>query len=117
VTGLPVGNWTLTIDGKEVGAFTADQLGAGVNLGNLPTGPLFDQGQQVAKAIDAKNRLVRQRFGQVVMFRAPDWLADVARERRPGELAKRMEAISACQAEIARVVQPVPHRFELKLAR
>jgi lysophospholipase L1-like esterase len=117
VTGLDQGKYGLTIDGKVVGTFTAAELAEGVNLGNLPSGPLFDQGQKVLAAINAKNQLVHQRFRGVVMFQAPDWLADVAAERKPAELKKRMEQIDARQAEIYKLAQPEPHRFELKLAK
>jgi lysophospholipase L1-like esterase len=116
VAGLDKGKYGLTIDGKDVGTFTAAELAEGVNLGNLPTGPLFDQGQKVLAAINAKNQIVHQRFRGVVMFQSPDWLADVVAERKPAELKKRMDQIEARQAEIYKLAQPVPHRFELKPA-
>jgi plasmid maintenance system killer protein len=59
---------------------------------------------------------VHQRFRGVLMFNAPDWLADVAAERKPKELAKRLETINASQAKIYELVQPKAHRFELKEA-
>ncbi|MGG7380547.1 hypothetical protein ACQ7B2_17970, partial [Escherichia coli] len=71
-----------------------------VNVGNLTAGPVFEQGQKVLAAIGAKNQLVHQRFRGVVMFGAPDWLADVVAERKPKELAKRAEQIAARQAEV-----------------
>ena len=117
VTGLAPGKYWLAIDGKDAGSFTAEQLAAGVNLGNLTAGPIYDQGQLVFNAINAKDQLVHQRFRGVVMFQAPDWLADVAAERKPKELAKRMEQIAEKQAEIYKLAQPTKHRFELKLAK
>jgi lysophospholipase L1-like esterase len=112
--GLKDGNYSVSIDGIKVGTFTAKQLNDGVNLGNLTTGPIFDQANKVFQAINAKNQLVHQRFRGVVMFNAPDWLADVAAERKPKELAKRMEAINAAQAEIYKLAKPVPRKFEIK---
>ena len=50
------------------------------------------------------------------MFNAPDWLADVAAERKPKELARRTEEINTRQAEIYKMVQPGMHHFELKAA-
>jgi len=117
VTGLTPGKYGLTIDGKDSGSFTAEQLAAGVNLGNLTAGPIYEQGQRVFNAINAKNQIVHQRFRGVVMFQAPDWLADVAAERKPKELAKRMDLINAAQADIYKLAQPAKHRFELKLAK
>ncbi len=77
-----------------------------MNLGNLTSGPVFDQGNRVLAAINKKNgELVHPRFRAVVMFQfnAPDWLKDVATtvaERKAAELKSRMEKIDAAQAEI-----------------
>src|SRR5262245_35093673 len=62
VTGLAKGDYTLLIDGKDVATYSADQLAEGVNLGNLATGPIYDQAKKVFDAITAKNGLVHQRF-------------------------------------------------------
>ena len=117
VTGLTEGQYTLTIDGKTAGTYSAEQLAKGVNLGNLASGPLYDQGKKVFDAINAKNGLVAQRFWGVVNFHAPDWLADVAKERRPAELKKRKALIDARQAEVYKLARPTTHRFELKPAK
>jgi lysophospholipase L1-like esterase len=114
VKGLNGGKYALSIDGEQVGEYTAEALSEGVNLGNLRKGPLFQQGQQVYQMIVAKNNAVHQRFRGVVMFNAPDWLADVAKERKPAELKKRMDKIQAMQEEIYKKAQPATHRFELK---
>src|ERR1043165_1945322 len=37
VTGLTSDNYSLKIDGDEIGAFTKEQLAEGVNLATLPT--------------------------------------------------------------------------------
>jgi lysophospholipase L1-like esterase len=117
VANLDKGKYTLSIDGKEVGSYTAEQLAAGVNLGNLPSGPLYDHGRKVLDAINTKNGLVSQRFHGVVRFQAPDWLADVVKERKPVELKKRKEAIDASQAKVYQLAQPAAHKFELKQAK
>jgi lysophospholipase L1-like esterase len=114
VTGLPAGEYALSIDSKKVGEFTAAELSQGVNLGNLPTGGLFDHGEEVLKMIEAKNRMVINRFFEVVVYRSPDWLADVAKERKPAEMKKRLAKIQAMQAEIYKKARPVAHRFELR---
>jgi lysophospholipase L1-like esterase len=116
VTGLNPGQYALTIDGKPAGAFSDKELAAGVNLGNLEGGPLFEQGQKVFQAVQKKNEVVHQRFRGVVMFQPPDWLADVANPRKAEQLKRRKEQIDARQAEVYRLAQPVPHRFELKPA-
>jgi len=114
VTGLDKGKYKLEIDGKEAGTFTSEELAAGVNVGNLQAGPIYEQGQNLLKAITAKNQQVHQRFRGVLMFQAPDWLADVAAERKPAELSKRMDKINALQADIYKMAQPTPRQFELK---
>ena len=76
------------------------------------TGPIYEQGQKVLQAINAKNQVVAGRFA-VMRFTAPDWLADVVKERRPQELAKRTERIQQMQADVYRLVQPTPHQWEL----
>src|SRR5262249_9483082 len=91
VKGLKGADYTVSIDGVAVGKFSAKQLADGVNLGNVTVGPVWEQGNKVLQAINAKNNLVSQRFFNVVMYNAPDWLADVAAERKPLELKKRME--------------------------
>jgi lysophospholipase L1-like esterase len=113
--GLPEGNYTISIDGAEVAKASADELAKGMNLGNATSGPIWEQGNKVLQAINAKNQIVHGRFRGVLMFQAPDWLADVAKERKPQELVKRKELIDAKQAEIYRLVLPVSRKFEIKL--
>lgn len=97
VSGLAAGRYALKIDDQQVATFTAKQLAEGVNLGSLSSGPLWDQGQKVLAAINAKNQLVRKRFTS----------GDV------GNPDKGMEQINAQQAQIYQLVQPLTHRFVL----
>ena len=117
VSGLEAGTYTLSIDGTAVGKFSDSQLAEGVNLGNLTTGPIHDQGQKVFNAINEKNKIVHGRFRNVVMFLAPDWLIETSTPVRNRELTKRMDKVSEIQAEIYKLVQPVPHQFVLKAAK
>ena len=114
VNGLAEGNYKLSIDGMEVAKYSSQQLEAGVNVGNLTSGPIQAQGQKVLDAINAKNGLVHQRFRGVVMFNAPDWLADVVAERKPAELNKRLEQIKVKQAEVYELAKPTKHRWKLE---
>ena len=117
VSGLEAGKYALEIDGKEVGTYSSTELAAGVNLGNLTGGPIYEQAQAVAVAINAKNDTVHKRFREVVMFQTPDWLADVAAERKPRESASRLAKIEAQQAEVNKRARPRTRHFELKRAR
>jgi hypothetical protein len=114
VKGLAKGTYEISIDGKAVAKATAEELEAGVNLGLATAGPVYDQGMKVLEAINDKNRIVHGRFRGVLMFQAPDWLADVAQERKPKELAKRMEQINAKQAEIYKLAKPVTRKFSIQ---
>lgn len=117
VKGLKGSKYALSIDGQQVGEYSVDDLSAGVNLGNLRKGPLFQQAQNVFQLIVAKNAAVHQRFRGVLMFDAPEWIADVAKERKPAELKKRLEKIQSMQEEIYKRAQPTTHRFELKAVK
>ena len=117
VTGLAQGSYSIKVDGVEVGRHSSEELASGVNLGNVTKGPIYDQAQKVFQAINQKNAMVHQRFRGVVMFAAPDWLADVAAERKPKELVRRMELIAAKQAEIHAMAQPVKRHFEITLVK
>lgn len=113
VTGLAEGEYAVRIDGKEVAAFTAAKLAKGVNLGNVAAGPLFDQGNEVLRAIDAKNKLVRDRFSNVTRANIPDWLADVGESRKEAERAKRLAAIEKAQAAVYVAAKPKARKFEV----
>jgi lysophospholipase L1-like esterase len=109
VKGLAKGKYTLLVDGKDVASYTSDELGQGVNLGNLTSGPIHAQGTKVFQTINAKNQLVHKRFRGVVM-------SNMKEDEKKKELAKRMDEIAAKQAEIYKLVQPAAHQFELKPA-
>ena len=118
VKGLKGSDFEVSIDGVVVGKYTAKELADGVNLGTATAGPVWEQGNKVLTAINAKNGMVHQRFRGVVMYTTPpDWLKDVYEERKPKELVSRMEKIDAAQAEIYKLVKPVAHKFEVKPAR
>jgi lysophospholipase L1-like esterase len=117
VTALTAGKYTLLIDGNEIATYTSQQLADGINLGNLESGPIFDQGQAVLNAINSKNKIVHQRFRGVVMFQMPDWLADIGEPRRQEQLKMRKEQIDMAQAKVYELARPVTHKFELKAAK
>lgn len=115
INGLSDGKYSIAIDGKEVATATSAELAKGINLGNVTTGPIHAQGQKVFDAINAKNQVVHGRFRGVLMFtNPPDWLADVYKERKPKELAKRKEQIDKAQADIYQLVKPTAHQFTVK---
>jgi lysophospholipase L1-like esterase len=104
VKGLKQGIWGVLIDGKEVGQFSADQLAQGVNLGNAMTGPVFDLGQKVFKAINEKNQINAKRFRGNILSKQPD----------PAEAAKLLDQIKEKQADIYKMLEPKTYSYELK---
>ena len=116
VKGLKEGTYTIGIDGVAVGKFSTKDLDAGVNLGNLTSGPIFDQGSKVLQAINEKNRIVYGRFRGILLGGDSYWNTAPGQKRRAEELARRREEIDAAQAEVYKLAKPVPHKFEVKLA-
>ncbi len=114
VGGLEAGKYVVTVDGETIATLTAEELAAGVNLGNVITGPIHAQSQQVLAAINEKNGLLHRRFRDVVMFNIPAWLADVATERKAEELAKRWAEIEARQTKIYELAQPKPRAWVIE---
>jgi lysophospholipase L1-like esterase len=113
VRSLPAGDYDVKIDGVVVASHTAADLAKGVNLGLTMTGPVYDQGQKVMQKIQEKNNVVRDRFRNVTMVNLPDWLGAEGQERKQAERAKRLAKIESLQAEVYKLAQPVPHKFEV----
>lgn len=105
IGGLKPGTWAVSIDGKEVGSFTAEQLAQGVDLGNSTTGPVFDYGQKIFNAINDKNRLNAKRFRGTILSKDPD----------AAEIAKLLEQIKQKQEDIYKLLEPKTYAYEIKL--
>jgi lysophospholipase L1-like esterase len=105
VMGLAAGDYSLSIDGREVGRFTADELSAGINLAELNT-PMRQQARRVswnvrdlvdAEYIHARMRIAKSDTG------AEDGGAD------------RMQAYEdSLEDAIYAQATPEEHRFEVK---
>lgn len=117
VSGLKDGVYAVMIDGEEAGRFSANQLADGVNLGNATAGGVWKHGQELFQAIEAKNRIVHARFRGVHLANIPDWLADVAKDRKPAELEKRLAQITEAQKKVNQLAQPREHTFEIVPAK
>lgn len=117
VNGLGEGDYTVSVDGVAVGKYSAKQLAEGVNLGNLTSGPLFDQSNKVLQAINDKNKIVHGRFRGIMLNADQYWSSTAGQKRKPEELARRLEEINAAQAEINTLAKPHSHKFEIKPAK
>ncbi len=115
VTGLKAPSYILSIDDKEIGTYSSADLAKGVNLGFVRQGPIYDQGQQLLKAVMAKNDDYFNRWRNVQVFQVPDWLesAQIAEATRTAALAKADTALANDQKTIESLRKPVPHVFKL----
>jgi lysophospholipase L1-like esterase len=117
VEGLKDGDYAVSIDGKEVGKFSSKELAAGVNLGNLTSGPIWEQGNKVFQAINAKNKIVHGRFRGILLGGDQYWATEPGLKRRPAELKQRLEEIEAAQVEVFKLAKPVARKFEVRPAK
>jgi hypothetical protein len=114
VTGLPDGNYEITVDGEPAGKASGEELTKGWNLANLP-GPITRQAVRVLGLVFQKNNLYYARWRNVQLYVFPEWARSADLEaRRSAELAKIDQQIAAAEAEIDSARKPVPHRFEIK---
>jgi len=60
VTSLAEGSYQLSIDGAQVGQFTAAQMSAGINLAEFHSTPQYKQAQAVATLDEKRHELVKQ---------------------------------------------------------
>jgi lysophospholipase L1-like esterase len=111
VTGLTSDNYSLKIDGDEIGAFTKEQLAEGVNLATLPT-PMAKQAAEVHKLTLQHNNVHFQRWRQIQVPLAENKSAKVQKA-----VKDLMDALDDEEAGVVRqqraAAQPKPHQFQL----
>jgi len=107
VAGLASGNYTLTIDGKTVGTFSADDLGKGVNLATRST-PMTEQASRVHGLTLKHNDIHFTRWRQ---FQVPPVSDD------PALVSRASDALDAVEADLVKKqhaeAQPRPRKYEL----
>jgi hypothetical protein len=110
ITGLAPGRYSLKIDGGEVGKFSSEELGAGINLAVLPT-PMLKQAQSVQDLTVKHNDLHATRWYSVVV----PFQTDPLPHQEAG-----LEMMNTLEAEIVQrehaAAQPKPHHYELAQA-
>ncbi len=102
VTSLPPASYKLRIDEREIGAFSAEQLAAGINLALLET-PMLEQSRRVAMDTQVKNTLETQ------LFDLGDSNDPVLPETIKQLAAAEEKAVAHQRAD----AQPVAHHYEL----
>ena len=105
ITSLPVGNYTVSMDGTPVGTVTDRQLAGGWNMGAIVAGP-----------IGAHARIVLDLVNQLEGKLNEDWRA-ASKEGNSVKLAAAQKAIDDCETQLQTACQPVAIRFEVAPAK
>ncbi len=108
VTGLDAGNYTLRVDGEEVGAFSKQQLEEGINLAESNT-PMAKQAASVHELTLKHNTIHFARWREV---QVPLQEFDLARKQAA------MEALDSLEEELIErqraAAQPKPRHYQLE---
>ncbi len=112
ITGLPPGNYTVSIDGEVAASVSANDLAHGWNLAYL-AGPVTRQSQDLLSLVQKKNDLYFKRWREVQLYSAPDWVSKDSdlESRRKSEMAKLDGEISALETRIDAERQPRSRHF------
>ena len=107
VANLPAAEYSLKIDGQEVGVMSREELARGVNLASVKT-PMWQQARQVLDLIKSHNDTHFTRWRV---------LSDAAYGQYQAAYQEAQEAIGKLEAEVVQKVHdtapPRSHRFEL----
>ncbi len=107
VTGLKPGYYALRIDGQQVKVFTAEELGAGLDLTALPT-PMLEQAKKVHQLTLKRTGIHNARWRTVEVPLENDALQTTA------AAIQAMDALDAeLDAKQLAAARPVTHRYEL----
>jgi lysophospholipase L1-like esterase len=114
VTGLPAGEYEVTIDGERAAQLGADELEKGCNLATR-AGPVTSQAQEVLRLVFEKNNLFFGRWRGVQLFEFPGWAQIPELEgKRAAELARIDEQIAGMEKQIDSARKPKPRHFEIR---
>jgi len=116
VTGLPGGDYEVTVDGELAGKVTSEELARGWNLANAP-GPITRQSREVLKLVFDKNNAFFRRWREVQLFNFPSWAQGTdAESKRTAELARIDQQVAELESQIEKARKPRSHDFEIKPA-
>ena len=136
VSGLPVGEYSVRIDGQEVAQSTADQLAAGLELELNSKTPQYQQAAKVAELNKKRNEgPVKRLRNEWLNFQSVKFLtaqvkknpSDEAEKKRLADAEKKMPgmddrvkaasiAAQKIEDEIFLTNQPKPHKFTIQPA-
>jgi lysophospholipase L1-like esterase len=136
VSGLPVGEYSVLIDGQEVAKASADELAAGLELASNPKTPQYQQAAKVAELNKKRNEgPVKRLRNEWLNFQSVKFLtaqvkknpSDEAEKKRLADAEKKMpgmdERVKAAESEaqkmedeIFEINQPKAHQFTIQAA-
>ena len=102
VNGLAEGDYRISINGQPAGILSSQTLATGWNLTNFFDGALGDRASAILALI-----------GRLQGGLNNNWRAAIA-ANDPAKLAAAQAAITACETDLQKLVQPVPLRFSLE---
>ena len=113
VTGLARGRYRLTVEKFEHGTYSAEQLGAGINLSENRKSPVCGPGREAAKRIAHRYYLARV-ARNVFFLKSPAWLKipDLDKQKQ-AEFRRHLPGIDKQDAAIAEAAAPKPLRYTL----
>ncbi len=102
VTGLPEGQYRVSINGSPAGSISAKELNDGWNLTTITEGFLAKRSQEIQALISKLQSPLNQ-----------EWRA-ASKANDSEKLAAAQKAIDEIEAQIQAAVQPVPLKFEIE---
>ena len=102
VTGLPEGQYRVSINGSPAGSVSAKELKEGWNLTTVTEGFFAKRSQEILALINKLQSPLNQ-----------DWRA-ASKANDPEKLAAAQKAIDEVEAQIQAAIQPVPLKFEIE---
>ena len=121
IKGLKPGDYVVKIDGIAAATVSAEALAKGWNATRVAKGPIADQNRKVLRKIQEKvNHVDTYRRALKTHLNKHDAHSSRGRRMDPSKakvlVASSLKAINALDAEIDKLVQPVPHTFEFTRA-
>ena len=105
VSGLPAGQYSVTMNGTPVATLSAKELAKGWNMGAIADGPLGERAKKITALI-----------GELQSGLNSAWRA-ASKEKNAAKLAEAQKAIDACEVKLQAAVQPEAIRFEIAAAK
>lgn len=114
MAGLAVGDYELSIDGRQWGRLTDEELRDGVNLASRPSAlysPPYDEYLRKVRALDD----MAARIADIACYKLPGWVKQADFERqREAAIARQVEELEEAQSQLHCLFQPKPHQFEVR---